>query len=622
MRDATMTIVIPNLKQMVDKIKKYLSEGYRAQWCLFLLFGGLIFIKCVLFHWFSIHGILLSSIFRDPQNFFAFWMGKILPALFLSSFVFLSKRPWWTIAAQVLMDIWLIANLFYFKANGLFLSYEAMRMADNMDGFWNSLYMYMGWDIAIFPLLTIAYAGILFLLPFKYKTISLARFGILLIFSLLLSVVNNVLYAQFVKTWYNDNEVEAEKVPDNLKNDHLFHAYYPFGQVHYWATYVEISLSYNDFAKHYINQQSIISYFPACFIHDIWAPATGEIVPMMEEDVEKVKPLISAPEEVSASSNLVFILVESLESWPLHEVDGILYMPYLSELCKSSHAFFCEHLRSQVAHGNSADGQMINVAGLLPIDNGATCRLYYKNAFPCYAQCYPFSTIVNPSPGTWRQNEMTEVYQFKSLIEPAKGEIWQDADVTSELIQYIDTVPQPFCALGITISSHAPFNYGARHPKYQQEGMPSLMHAYLNTLHYVDSCIASVVEHVCESEKLRDNTIIVISGDHTIFRNTIEEFDQYALEHGVDLQTTRTFTPLVIYSPKLEQNISILDTCYQMDIYPTIMPLIGCEDYYWKGLGVNLLNPEAITSRRLSAEEASRLSNKLIRSNYFATIAQ
>ena len=122
--------------------------------------------------------------------------------------------------------------------------------------------------------------------------------------------------------------------------------------------------------------------------------------------------------------------------------------------------------------------------------------------------------------------------------------------------------------------------------------------------------------------KLAKNTIVIISGDHTVFRNTIEEFDQYAMAHGMDMQTTKTYTPLIIYSPFILQNIYVSDVCYQMDIYPTILPLIGCEDYYWKGLGVNLLDSTARNNRNLSTEEASHLSNKLIRSNYFASIEQ
>ena len=58
-------------------------------------------------------------------------------------------------------------------------------------------------------------------------------------------------------------------------------------------------------------------------------------------------------------------------------------------------------------------------------------------------------------------------------------------------------------------------------------------------------------------------------------------------------------------------------TTYQMDAYPTILHLIGCEDYYWKGFGVNLLDSVARNNRPISEQEAFILSDKLIRANWF-----
>ena len=54
-----------------------------------------------------------------------------------------------------------------------------------------------------------------------------------------------------------------------------------------------------------------------------------------------------------------------------------------------------------------------------------------------------------------------------------------------------------------------------------------------------------------------------------------------------------------------------------MDIYPTILNLIDCENYYFKGFGIDLLNKEAYNNRPITEEEAFELSNKIIESNYF-----
>ena len=118
---------------------------------------------------------------------------------------------------------------------------------------------------------------------------------------------------------------------------------------------------------------------------------------------------------------------------------------------------------------------------------------------------------------------------------------------------------------------------------------------------------------------MANNTTIVITGDHTIFRNanTFSDMTEYARANDINFQAGKTFTPLIIYSPNIQGNIHITDTCYQMDIFPTILHLIGCEDYYWKGFGVNLLDSVARKNRPISEQEAFILSDKIIRANWF-----
>ena len=85
------------------------------------------------------------------------------------------------------------------------------------------------------------------------------------------------------------------------------------------------------------------------------------------------------------------------------------------------------------------------------------------------------------------------------------------------------------------------------------------------------------------------------------------------------ISSKENYCPLIIYSPQIEGNVQIDELCYQMDIFPTILHLIGCEDYYWKGFGVNLLDSVARRNRPITEKEAYELSDKLIRSNYFSS---
>ena len=600
---------------MLQQIKSYLSKGNRAQWCVFIAFALVIFIKCILFHWFSFHSVLISSLWRNPFEFFRFWGGKIVPALFLGSFVFSTRQYWWTVIVNLICDIWLIANLFYYKANTLFLSLETMKMADNLNGFWDSLYTYMGWDIIVFILITILYAVLYFTFIKVKNEVSIIKCISLVVLSLIFSVFNNYCYAKVMHGWNNKNEAVAQ-VHSQMLSSERFHYYFPFGHAYYYSK-IEKCTDYDAWTRFYIKDYSILSYLPATCIFNAIRPA-GEVITLSTDEIAEFTPFFNPfGTKTVPKTNLIFILFESLEAWPIGSVCGYNFMPNIENLVHNKHVLYCDKLKSQTRHGNSADGQMIAATGVLPIANGATCRLYADNRFPSFADCYSEAAIVNPTPGTWGQEKMTFGYQFKTLIEPQLNQNWDDEGVIKEMLQYIDTIGEHCAVLGITVTSHVPFSYGAEHMKFSVEGMPQIMSAYLNCLSYTDSCVGVLIDSILGNDTLKNNTTIVISGDHTIFRSQNLEIDNFAASNGIDMRTTKTFTPLIIYSPHISENVQLTDTFYQMDIYPTIMHLIGCEDYYWKGFGVNLLDSVARNNRPISEQEAFILSDKLIRANWF-----
>ena len=584
----------------LSRLRAWFAQGNRTAWAVFILFALVLFLKTMIFHWTCFHSVLISSLWKNPTEFFRFWGGKITPVLFLGSFVFLTKRYGWTIIVHVLTDIWLIANLFYYKANTLFLSVETMKMADNMSGFWDSLLTYMDWDIFIMPILSLFYVGVLWLLRLYHSSKrKYPHFAVTMISSIALAVLCNY----FIGMIYRKYDTNAKIY------------FFPFGDI-YRVAKVEL---WEDFGcNRYIMNQSIISYFPACFVYSMLSPA-GEIIQLTDLQKEEIDKFIHKAEvdtPIIPKTNLIFILFESLESWPIDSVCGYAYMPYLQQLTQQEYVLYADKLCSQTRHGNSADGQMIGITGLLPISNGATCRLYGKNCFPNYAHFYTHSAIANPAPGMWQQSVVTFSYQFEELIEPTKGDHWGDSGLVEKVLEYVQNQDSSFCILGITVDSHVPFAHGSTHPKHVVEGMPNIMSAYLNCLSYTDSCIGALLDAI-QNSPMAANTTIVISGDHTIFRSKDAEMDKFAKENGIPMQTGHTFTPLIIYSPEIEGNIQVTDTCYQMDIFPTILHLIGAEDYYWHGFGVNLLDSAARNNRPCTEQEAYRLSDLIIRSDYF-----
>lgn len=587
-------------------------------WMVFILFFCSVFAKEMIFHWSVYHGVLISSIFHAPLDFFVFWLGKLTPALLISSFVFLSKRSWWTIIVSVVIDVWCMVNLTLFRSYGSFVTWDVISLASNLHGFEDAVITYIHTDTFHYFFLTVAY---LFLICITKKMKNKQRDGfcfcVFFTLAIASSFLDKYLYSFQIDRW--GDQMDAREIKNSNQRINPFESYFPFGDVHHWA-YVVRAYEDADFSENYVSHQSIVSYFVAMPLYHFWT--TGKVQELTETEKEQFNQLIdNSKQYITPKSNLIVLLVESLESWPLGSVAGYEFMPNLSRLAKCENTLFCKSVRSETKHGNSGDGQMTVLSGLLPIDDGAACCIYDENVYPSYVHSYANAIIVNPSPGAWHQTEMSRNYGFTKVIEPPNNSI-SDEWVINNMIDVLQDIDEPFCMLGITMSSHLPFTYGKEHPIYHPEGMPQVMSDYLNCLYYTDACIGHLIDYI-HSCGLDNSVTLVITGDHAIFRdsNYSQELDDYAIAQGIDFKNGDTHIPLVIHGlnipSQLNANIQIQDELYQMDIYPTISNLIGGN--VWKGLGIDILNRQN-QPRMFNEKEAYQISNRLIRSNYFATI--
>ena len=608
---------------MLQKIKLFLSKGNRAQWCVFFLFAFTIFVKCILFHWECFHSILISSLWAAPYEFIMFWWNKIIPALMLGSFVFISKRYWWTILVNILVDIWIIANLVYYQANECFLDINAILMAYNLSGFESSIKTFINISFVTFPILTIIYTLFLHSSKNLYNKKRNYNIFLLILGICILSHICSVA-PDWKKNYYNNKYAVDFDMLDGLETNcetfgwNGIKMYIPFHDIKLYA--LPYSFSYcPEYAKEYIRATSILHYSISAVVYYVYSENDKSIV----IDPKCLRNFINMQSEsiLSPKSNLIIILVESFESWALEQ--GALSKQAASNFLSFmdyNNIFYAKQITSEVKQGVSGDGQMIVNTGLLPIFAGAACIRYGNNTYPNIASNYNHSVLVNISDDVWNQHQMTTKYGYQYEFF-CKGGI-SEPEMFQNMLNVLDTIEEPFCLLGITITMHSPFDkYKIKHLNMPQS-TPYWMGEYMECLYYTDSCFG-VFWNSLKDKEILNNTTIVITGDHTVFkRNILHEFSSFASNSGLEIPAEKSFVPLIIYSPQINESIQVTDTCYQMDIYPTIMHLIGCEDYYWKGFGVNLLDSAAIHNRQISEQEAYELSDKLIRSNYFATIKQ
>ena len=124
-------------------------------WIIAFVFALTIFVQCVLFHYLIYHEILFSTLWHSPEDFFRFYLPAATMAVFFGGLVFLFKNRWWTVAVSMLFNVWVWANLWYYRANGVLIDKYSVSMIDNLNGFWDSILALIQPSDFLFLLITI-----------------------------------------------------------------------------------------------------------------------------------------------------------------------------------------------------------------------------------------------------------------------------------------------------------------------------------------------------------------------------------------------------------------------------------------------------------------------------------
>ena len=237
----------------------------------------------------------------------------------------------------------------------------------------------------------------------------------------------------------------------------------------------------------------------------------------------------TAPEHVK---NVIFILVESYLSVTSDlVVDGKEIPPYMNRLKRDSTIYFNSHMRPNVSIGESADGQYIYMAGLLPLHAEITVSKAKHNEIIGLPEQLKgmykdlkSHTIIPTNPTLWEQMPMSEAYGFDHLYsmldyqadmkDNENGDFLNDGMIFKYAAFKDHENSQPFCSLILTMSMHQPYDSFTEHGfEVTDKNLPQSYKNYLINCHYFDMQIGTYLETL-KKEGLYDNSLIVIVADH------------------------------------------------------------------------------------------------------------
>lgn len=603
-RQAACSLYVKRYVNMWSCIKKIKD----ADWMTFVVVVLVVFVKNLFFHYSCFSYMALSTLWEAPLDFFAFYLAKLSPAIFIASFIFLIKRKWWLVPICFILDIWLIANMIYFRANGFFLDVDTIAMVGNMEGFWSSIFSYVNWSVFSIVGTTLFLAIYLLIVSMRSKRNDIQTNWRVFVLGMVVIVLLG-LFDWFLG--YRNTKETSSGANDGWKYNFIT------------ASKQTVMGNNPAINSQWVEAQSPMHFFPALvfsYAYGLYYHSSTD-VSLTESDKKDIAKFMQDRSQLIPDGNLIIIVGESFESWVigLDDEDGNKVVPNMTKYTNAYNCLYCSKIKAQVRAGTSGDGQMIINTGLLPISSGAACMVYGDNEWPNIVEyIYKNGYVVNPCVNVWNQKKMTEKYGYKYLVQNSVHErAVGDSVVFSMANIVLDSCSKPFCMQIITETTHVPFDCGGKVNMNFPAEMPDNLRNYLNCMHYADSCMGVFFDKLAK-DSLMSSTTIVITGDHTIFKQSLlSEYHQFAQEYNYPIPAEESYCPLLILSPKINGNMKIEELFYQMDIYPTIIELIGAEGYSWKGFGVNILDSIARQNRPIKEREAYILSDKIIRSNYF-----
>ena len=386
----------------------------------------------------------------------------------------------------------------------------------------------------------------------------------------------------------------------------------------------------------YLNNNGAVPYAVYCATTSIFSKST-----LSEEERHQVRQYINEmphyTDDFYASArgkNVIMIVVESLNSWVIDlKINGREVTPVLNSMCRDTvNNIVALKMKSQVKNGRSSDGIFMYNTGLLPPTTQAVTNTHSDVPYPSLSKAlgtgYDLFYASCDEPTLWNVRNMSSTYGYKDFYgiaeinDAVKANGYKlDKALLEEVSQLIQQRKQPFMCLVATAGMHHPYNSPMEPTTWvQSSGLYTKeVRCYLEAANAFDTELGNFITRLKASD-LYDNTVIVVVSDHN---EMVDDNPQG--RPSIDNEGDNC----VFIAINSGQNKWIEGPVGQIDIYPTLLDLLGLNQQQWKGLGYSLMRNDitsAATSPGITAghgtlinrqQEAWRVSDMIITSHWF-----
>lgn len=604
--------IFTNISRYLIKIRETFTPRTGRSVMLWLI--ALLYLKFLVFDLIWAFDTTFSG-FQFPIGY----LTKLALATLLSLPMLGLRSKWYAYPLCFIIDVWLIANLMYGRTYYSVIPFYSYGLIGNLADFQESIWDSIRPVDIIFPITTLVMILAWWKVDIRNLLKNLTRrFKIVLCGCIAFPIL-----VVAIHSWWKGGYKEA----------------------------------YEDLMYDYVTCTATVYTIPGTWLYEIIA-ADRELTPEIEREInEWLKARPARPDSLGVTiiprDNCIIILCESFESWLIGaNVDGIEITPNLNRFLTEDNVFYAPNMLSQVRGARSIDAQLLIHTGLFPVTTGAYSHRFPHNTYmsldKAFKEKYPdgrSTSFTVDKKIVWNAAVVAQDFGYDNLVDKPHFDLDEATGPRKRLgdQSFLKQTYNKLCGNEyfkdgghsliqcVTYSGHTPFIIPDNLKRIHISGRyPEILRRYLEVANYTDHAIGNFVAKLRSNPKF-DDTMIVITGDHeglganrSSIRNSAD---------AAKFVSSEQFTPfLVLNSPVTGRYDGVFG---QIDFYPTMLDLLGLDEYRWRGMGRSLLDPDrkpfAISPQMQIVGDASQatpeeiehykggyaIADKIISRNYF-----
>ena len=311
---------------------------------------------------------------------------------------------------------------------------------------------------------------------------------------------------------------------------------------------------------------------------------------------------------LTKDKNIIFIQCESLQNAVVNKTyNGEEITPFLNSLIRSKGSIYFDNYFELLGFGNTSDAEFVSMTSVYPTLDGQAYSVYKNKTtygLPKIAKKMGYETLAMHG-NTGKFYDREEIYNDFDFDKIYLGESYDQTDQVTmglsdksffnqsfEFLKEANKTGKKFFALMVTLTTHTPYNLpeNLRELPKEKNDKTDFVYDYVSCAHYTDRAMEEFFDKL-EKSGILDKTVIVIYGDHhayTLNNTKNKESMERWLGREIDYDDMMNI-PLVIHLPGYNKNITRHNIGSQVDLYPTILNLMGWDRKKIPTFGIDLL---------------------------------